>query len=98
MKQLCHQIVENIKEHPPDYGNSDSIFGMLFTTYHQYNQMDTEEIKRDFDRLYTDMTGLSLRDMDPIIDSVCCLVSSHQKSGFIDGIKVGLLIAEELAS
>lgn len=98
MKQLYHQIMGHIKEHPPDYGNSDSILEMLFTTYHQYNQMDTKEIKRDFNRLYVDMTGLSLREMDPIIDSVCCLVSSHQKSGFIDGIKVGLLIAEELAS
>ena len=66
MKQLCHQIMEHIKEHPPDYGNSDSILEMLFTTYHQYNQMDTKEIKRDFDRLYTDMTGLSLREMVPL--------------------------------
>lgn len=98
MEKGYRQILEHIKEHPPDYGDGDahSILEMLYTSYHQYNRMDTEEIKKDFDRLYTDMTGLSLRDMDPIIDSVCCLVSGHQKSGFISGVKVGVMLAEEI--
>ena len=98
MSNWYQKILEHTKEHPPDYGDGDahSILEMLYTSYHQYNRMDTEEIKKEFDRLYTDMTGLSLQDMDPIIDSVCCLVSGHQKSGFISGVKVGVMLADEM--
>lgn len=52
--------------------------------------MDTEEIKAAFDELYQRMHGMSLQEMDRIVDAVCALCRDHQRSGFADGIKVGL--------
>lgn len=98
MSKWYHQILEHIKEHPPDYGDGDahSILEMLYTSYHQYNRMDTDEIKRDFEQLYAEMSGMSLRDMDSIIDTVCCLCRDHEKAGFVTGVKIGVKLADEL--
>lgn len=39
---------------------------------------------------------MPLREMDRIVDAVCALCRDHQRSGFFDGIKVGLLLWQEL--
>jgi hypothetical protein len=39
----------------------------------------------------------SLRERDNIIDTVTTLCWYHEKSGFIEGIKLGILLATELA-
>ena len=98
MEKMYRQILEHIMEHPPDYGEGEahSILEMLYTTYHQYNRMDTEEIKRNFDQLYSELTGMSLQDMDGIIDTVCCLCSDHEKAGFVTGVQVGVRLLNEL--
>ena len=42
------------------------------------------------------MNGMPLRDMDKIIYPVCTLCRDHQHSGFVDGVKVGMLLADEI--
>ena len=98
MRKWYHQILEHINEHPPDYGDGDahSILEMLYTSYHQYNRMDTDEIKRDFEQLYAEMTGMSLKDMDGILDTVCRLCTDHEKAGFVTGVQVGVGLIDEL--
>lgn len=93
MKQA---IMDELKSHPPDFGDADSILEMLYGYYNQYNRMDTAEIKAGFEDLYEKMTGMPLRDMDDIIYTTCSLCREHEKSGFVEGVKVGVLLAEEL--
>lgn len=90
-------LAKYVRDHPPDYGdgNANSILEMLFCQYEEFNQFDTEEIKRDFRRLYEQMNGLSIKQMDPVIDTTCTLCREHQKSGFIEGIKVGVRLGME---
>ena len=89
-------LYEYLVKHPLDYGDADSIIGMLYGRYNECNRMDTDEIKAAFDELYQRMNGRTLREMDQIVDVVCALCKDHQMSGFADGIKVGLLLAKEL--
>ena len=42
------------------------------------------------------MNGMELRETDRIIYSVCILCRDHEKAGFIEGIKVGIMLAKEL--
>lgn len=58
--------------------------------------MDDGTIKEDFNKLYRLMNGMSLHEMDKIIYPVCTLCRDHQQSGFVDGVKVGMLLAEEI--
>jgi hypothetical protein len=42
------------------------------------------------------MNGMSLREMDQIIYPVCKLCRDHECSGFIEGIRIGALLVQEL--
>ena len=98
MKLYIEKLKTYLAEHPPDYGDCDaySVLEMLYTYYSQYNRLDTPQIKSDFETLYYQLTGKSLRELDNIIDTVTTLCWHHEKSGFTEGIKLGILLATEL--
>ena len=99
MKPYIEKLKTYLAEHPPNYGNCEAhaILGMLYTYYSQYNRLDTPQIKSDFETLYQRLTDKSLRGLDNIIDTVTTLCWHHEKSGFTEGIKLGILLATELA-
>lgn len=88
-----------VAANPPDYGdgNAQSILDMLFCHYHEFNRFDTEAIKLSFDELYARIEALHLHDIDKIIDIVCALCLEHEKAGFVEGVKVGMRLEQELA-
>ena len=94
--KIAECLYDYLAKHPPDYGDADSILGMLYCRYNECNRMDTAEIKEDFEILYQKMNGMTLREMDRILDVVCALCKDHQLSGFAEGVKVGLLLSKEL--
>jgi hypothetical protein len=98
LKPYIEKLKTYLAEHPPDYGDCDahSVLEMLYTYYSQYNRLDTPQIKSDFESLYHQLTGKSLRELDNIIDTVTTLCWQHEQFGFVEGIKVGLLLAAEL--
>ena len=83
MKKLC-----------PD---ADSVLELLYNTYYEHVCTDdTDEIKQAFDELYQAMTGKTLKEKDEVIYATCRLCSLHQQTGFIDGIRLGLKLFQEL--
>lgn len=77
-------------------GDSDTVLGMLYECYNENHPYDNEEIKADFNELYQQMNGMSLRDMDKVIYPVCKLCRDHERSGFVEGVKLGVMLAHEL--
>ena len=82
--------------HHPD--NAESILEVLFDAYNESSGFDNAAIKGDFKEPYRLMNGKPLQEMDEIIYAVCTLCRDHEKAGFIEGIKVGIYLAEELFS
>ena len=77
--------------------DANTVLGLLYNTYYEHVCTDdTVEIKQAFDDLYHSMTGKTLKEKDEIIDTVCSLCRLHQQTGFIDGIRLGLKLAQEL--
>ena len=37
---------------------------------------------------------MSLREMDRIVDAVCTLCREHEKAGFVEVVKVGVLLSQ----
>lgn len=75
----------------PNYpNNAESILEVLFDTYNESSSFDNAAIKADFEELYQLMHGKPLKEIDEIIYAVCTLCRDHEKSGFIEGIKVGV--------
>ena len=89
MKPYIEKLKTYLAEHPPDYGDCDaySVLEMLYTYYSQYNRLDTPQIKSDFETLYQQLTGKSLRVLDNIIDTVTTICGQYKKSGFAGDIK-----------
>ena len=77
--------------------DADTVLGMLCSTYYELNcNQDTDEVKQAFEELYEAMNGKTLREKDEVIYAVCRLCRSHQQTGFVDGIKLGLFLSQEL--
>ena len=75
--------------------NAQSILEVLFDAYNESSGFDNAAINADFEELYRRMNGKSLKEIDEIIYAVCTLCRDHEKAGFIEGIKVGMLLARE---
>lgn len=85
-----------IEHNPPDLGDFESILSLIYEAYNEVNPMDDPQIKADFHELYELMNGMPLRDMDKIIYPVCTLCREHERSGFVHGVQMGILLANEL--
>lgn len=86
--------LDTLQQNYPD--NAESILEVLFDTYNESSGFDNAAIKADFEELYRLMNGKPLKEIDEIIYAVCTLCRDHEKAGFIEGIKAGMSLAEEL--
>ena len=77
--------------------SNQNILDLLFDAYNDTTGMDNEAIKADFEELYQLMNGKPLQEIDEIIYAVCTLCRDHEKAGFIEGVKVGIGLSQELA-
>lgn len=96
LTQFFALLRQRIKTENPDFGNGDSPLSLLYEVYNELNGMDSEQIRADFEALYQAMHGMSLKEMDAVINPVCTLCHHHECAGFIEGVKVGLRMKEEL--
>ena len=96
MKEFLEIIKQKVAEKPPNYGDADSVLGLLYECFNENNPYDNEQIRADFNELYRLMNGMELREMDKIIYPVCQLCRDHEHAGFAEGIKIGILLQAEL--
>lgn len=96
MKKYFKTLQDYIMLQPVNFGDGESILTLLYEAYNEVNSMDDGTIKADFNELYQLMNGMPLREMDQIIYPVCKLCRDHEKTGFIEGIKVGIRLNKEL--
>lgn len=96
MNSFFEKLKAYIQSKPPNYGDGESVLTMLYECHNEKNPYDDEQIKADFNKLYRLMNGMELREMDRIIYPVCRLCRDHERSGFIEGIKIGVLLRTEL--
>ena len=96
MKNFYDVLNQYISENRPDFGDGESVLTMLYEANSQSNRLDDAQIKADFNELYQLMNGMELREMDKIIYPVCKLCRDHERSGFVEGVKMGIMGAHEL--
>lgn len=86
MSEYLQRLEEQLSAASPD---NESVLLLLYDVYSESNAMYNDEIKADFHALYEAMNGMPLREMDRIVYPVCTLCRDHQKSGFVEGVRVG---------
>ena len=97
MKQFYDVLRKSISERRPNFGNGDSVLAMLYEAYSDCNQMEDAQIKAAFEELYRQMNGMELHEMDRILDPVCSLCRLHERTGFVEGVKIGITLTHELS-
>ena len=96
MKEYIDALRKQITANPPGFGDADSVLSLLYESYSEVNRLDDARIKADFNALYETMNGMSLREMDQILDPVCTLCRDRERAGFLTGVKVGIRLYQEL--
>ena len=93
---MIDQYIQKLKDHAQVSSDGESILTLLYEVYSEIHRLDNDQIKADFKELYSHMNGMTLHEMDQILDPVCSLCRRHQQSGFVEGMKVGLIVGLEL--
>ena len=70
---------------------------MLYECHNECSPYDNEQIRADFESLYQKMNGLSLQEVDRVIYPVCTLCRDHERAGFVEGVRMGVLLAQKVA-
>ena len=96
MNPYLEKLKAQIKANPPNFGDAESVLSMLYECYNENNPYDNEQIRADFNELYQQMNGMPIREMDQIVHPVCRLCRDHERAGFVEGIRLGVLLAHEL--
>ena len=96
MKNFYDVLNRYVSENQPSFGDGESVLTLLYEAYSECNRLDDAQVKEDFNELYRLMNGMELREMDKIIYPVCKLCRDHERSGFVEGIKIGIMLAHEL--
>ena len=99
MDEFMTSLQSKLDTLQPNYpNNAESILEVLYNSYNEYSCFENEQIKADFEELYQRMNGKPLQEMDEIIYAVCTLCRDHEKAGVMEGVKVGIHLAQELFS
>ena len=96
MKTFFEILKTYIEAHPPNYGDGESVLTMLYECHNENSPYDNEQIRADFNELYQQMNGMPHREMDNIVYPVCKLCCDHEKAGFVEGIRIGIRLRNEL--
>lgn len=97
MNKYIEGLKRHVAEKPSNYGSdADSILEILYSYYHECNNIDSDAVKTAFEDLYQRMHGMPLQKMDRIVDAVCTLCREHERVGFIEGLKIGIQLAIEI--
>lgn len=99
-KRFLQALRKAIDQNPPDfYDNSNqSILEMLYAVYADQNDHESEECNAGFLALDELLSNLPLTTTDPVFDKVCALCNCYERSGFTDGFKLGVHMANELST
>ena len=98
MEEFMTALQSKVNTLQPNYpDHAESILEVLFDAYNESSGFDNAAIKSDFEELYHLMNGKPLKEIDEIIYAVCSLCRDHEKAGFIEGVKIGMSLAQEIA-
>ena len=97
MRQFLETLKQYVREHPPDYGDGESILDVLFWHYVEHNAIDSEKIREQFVALRK-MLNLPTQDFDQVFYMVSDLCLEHGRLAFGEGVKIGIALLGELNS
>ncbi len=81
--------------HPPNLGNAESILDAMFWAYAESNPVNNDTIRKDYAKL-REAWKLPPQEYDEILYIISDLCTEHGRLAFQDGIRVGMLVMQEV--
>lgn len=100
MDQYKEIIKEYLAAHEPDYGSSDihSLLELLYYCYTEYNPIDNAKIRAEFSGLEAMLGKLTLAESDQVFYTICRICIETERLAFMEGLRVGLRLKEEITA
>jgi len=100
MDKLAGWLKAYIDTHPTGLGDNDceSVLDQLYQAYAESHESDPPEISNSFKELEDFLYTLPLDDNNAVFNLCCRLCSVYERKAFIDGLKYGAQLIQELQS
>ena len=91
-------LLDDVMELSSNFGDCDagSLLEMLFEKYCDWNDLSSERSKMDFQEIHTLLIDACIGDTEPVMDVFCDVCHDYQRTGFCEGIRLGIRLYEEL--
>ena len=100
MDKLAGRLKAYIDTHPTDLGDNDceTVLDQLYQSYAESYESDPPEISNSFKELEDFLYTLPLDDNNAVFNLCCRLCSVYERKVFINGLKYGAQLIQELQS
>lgn len=96
IKKYIQKLEDYALTHSSGLPDGETVLGILYECHNENSPYDNAQIKADFNELYRRMNGMELQEMDKIIYPVCTLCRNHERVGFVEGVKIGIMLYHEI--
>ena len=98
MDKLAGRLKAYIDTHSIDLGDKDceTVLDQLYQAYAESHESDPPEISNSFKELEDFLYTLPLDDNNAVFNLCCRLCSAYERKAFIDGLKYGAKLIQEL--
>ena len=98
MKSVSEALRDYLQTHPYDVGDPDceNILDLLYRAYAETHESDPPEIQNGFIELEEFLKTLPLDDNNAVFNLCCRLCSAYECKAFIDGLRYGVHLSQEL--
>ena len=99
MDNIAKRLAAYMDKHPIDLGDSDheTVLDQLYQAYAESHESDPPEIRDGFKELDDLLGSLPLDDNNAVWNLCCQLCSAYEHKAFLDGLRYGACLMQELA-
>ena len=98
MHNIAKRLTSYMDKHPIDMGDTDceTVLDQLYQAYAESHESDPPEIRDGFKKLEEFLCNLPLEDNNAVFNLCCRLCSAYERKAFLDGLKYGAYLMQEL--
>lgn len=89
--------VNALMNHRMEGIDGKEVLDILFEYYDTQRRIDGEEIRSEYNKLYEQINHRSIHEITEIEMPLYELINLYEMRGFKEGVKVGLILSNELA-
>jgi hypothetical protein len=95
MKRLAELLKRYVEENLPNSGNGQEVADRLYWCYMERSRIGNDKTNACYAAL-REKVNLPLREYDEVLYIVSDLCLEHGRQAFLEGLKVGMLLVQEM--